>query len=347
MVSKEQVVKLGNRLGFEIVRTCSADPFRDYENAVRERIRIGLYPEELRAREEILKDVEVYADPASSLKEAKTIISMGFCYYTTEPIDLTKKGEPHGILARAYQKDVYSEMHRRTEKFAELLRKKGMKVPTKSRIPFKMAAVRAGTGWQGKNSLILTEKFGSWITLSGLIVDAELEPDEPSHSSCGSCQACQRACPTQAIKAPGVINVNRCIDYLTCSTGSIPTDLRRNIGNRLVSCDRCQEVCPRNRLVKSQRKNIPKLNSRFRRSPALIPLLTISDNDFTNNFSDCDFISPQKEYLQRNAIIALGNAGDPAAIPPLRAFQRNAKPMLKEHATWALRRLQQADANKR
>jgi epoxyqueuosine reductase len=339
MVAKEEVIRLGNRLGFELVRTCSANPFTNYEETVKERIRTGLYPEDLIPNEEILKNVEIYADPSNSLPEAKAIISMAFHYFTKETTDLTKQGEPHGVLARAYQKDVYGEIHRRTKKFADLLRKKGMKVAEESRVPLKMAAVRAGIGWQGKNSLILTEKSGSWITLSSLVVDAELESDDPSSKSCGSCQACQRACPTQAIVGPGVINVNRCIDYLTCSSGSIPEELRSNIGNRLISCDRCQEVCPNNKPVKNQRKNIPQLNREFRHSPALLPLLNISEENFRRNYSDCDFISPRREYLQRNVIIALGNVGDPVAIPVLKRFQKGAKPLLEEHATWALDRL--------
>ena len=341
MVSKEEVVELGNRLGFEIVRMCPADPFTDYEKTLKERIRVGLYPEDLISHKKILKQVEIYADPTNSLPEAKSIISMAFCYYGNEPTDLTKQGEPHGVLARAYHKDVYGEMFRRTEKLAALLRKKGVKVAEKNRIPHKMAAVRAGIGWQGKNSLILTEKFGSWITLYSLVVDGEFEPDDQSSGSCRSCQACQRVCPTQAIQAPGVINVNRCIDYLTCSTGSIPRELRANMGNRLVSCDRCQEVCPYNKPVKDQGKRIPEFNREFRHSPALMPLLDISEEDFRSNYLDCDFIDPRREYLQRNVIIALGNVGDPVAVPVLKRFLKGAEPLLKEHVTWALNRLEQ------
>ncbi len=336
MVSKEEVVRLGNRLGFEIVRMCSADPFTDYEKTVRERIKIGLYPKDLISHERVLKNVETYANPSKSLPEAKAIVSMAFHYYTSKPTDLTRQGEPHGVLARAYQKDVYGEVNRKKKKFAELLRKKGIKVAENNRIPHKMAALRAGTGWQGKNSLILTEKFGSWITLSSLIVDTEFESDDPSSKSCGSCQACQQACPTQAIQAPGVINVNRCIDYLTCSPGSIPWELRSSVGNRLISCDRCQETCPKNRLVKDQGKRIPEFNPEFRHSPALLPLLDISEEDFRINYLDCDFIDPRKEYLQRNIIVALGNIGDPIAIPALKRFSKGAESLLKEHATWAL-----------
>ncbi len=202
MLSKEDVVRLGNKLGFDIVRVCSAEPFMDYETTVKERIKAGLYPKDLIAHEKMLENVEPYADPSNSLPDANTIISMAFYYYNAEPTDLTKSGEPHGVLARAYQRDVYGEMHRRREKFAKILRKKGINVAEKNVIPHKMAAIRAGVGWQGKNSLIQTEKFGSWITLSSLVVNAKFEPDEPTTKSCGSCQACLRACPTGQYSHP-------------------------------------------------------------------------------------------------------------------------------------------------
>jgi len=339
MMLKEKIVKLGNSLGFELVRMCSADPFSDYIKTIKERIRIGLYPKGLVSHEEILKNIETFAEPSNSLPEAKTIISMAFYYYTGEPTDFTKKGEPHGVLARAYQRDVYGEMYRRRDEFANFLREKGIKVAESSRVPHKMVAVRAGVGWQGKNSIVLTDKFGSWVTLSSLVVDAEFEPDEPSSENCGSCQACQFACPTSAIQAPGVINVNRCIDYLTCKTGSIPVELRSKMGNRLVSCDRCQEVCPFNKTVEPQGKRIPEINAEFRHSPALMPLLNMSEDVFRSNYLDCDFIDPHVDYLHRNAIVALGNLGDPVAKPTLRRLLDSTSPLLREHSEWALGRI--------
>jgi len=340
MLSKEKAVKLGQNIGFEIVKICSADPFTEYRETARERIKMGLYPKELIAHEKILKSIEVFADPSNSLPEARTIISLAFYYYTGDPTDLTRKSEPHGVLARAYQRDVYGEMNRRVKRYANLLREKGIKVAENSRVPHKMVAVRAGVGWQGKNSLILNDKFGSWMILNSLIVDAKFESDEPSSKNCGSCQACQRACPTSAIQAPGVIDVNRCIDYLTCKTGPIPTELRSKMGNRLVSCDRCQEVCPFNKAVEPKSKEIPKLNAQFRHSPALIPLLNMSEDVFRENYLDCDFIDPVVEYLKRNVIVALGNVADPAAKPALRSILKGASPLLSEHAEWALSRIE-------
>ncbi len=339
MLSKEEAIRLGRRLGFDVVRICSADPFTEYQKTVKERIKRGLYPEELIAHEEILRSIEAFSDPFSSLPEANTIISLAFYYYTDEPADLTRKSEPHGVIARAYQRDVYGEMHRRVKRYANILRDKGTRVAENSRVPHKKVAERAGVGWQGKNSLILSDRFGSWMILDSLVVDAKFELDGPSSEDCGSCQACQRACPTSAIQAPGVVNVNRCIDYLTCKTGTIPIELRSKMDNRLVSCDRCQEACPFNKAVEPQSKEVPRLNAEFRHSPALIPLLNISEDAFRENYADCDFIEPTADYLKRNALVALGNVGDPIAKPVLKRILRHDSPLLSEHAEWALNKI--------
>ena len=290
--------------------------------------------------------MKIYSDPLNSLAGAKSIISIAFCYYSDETPDLTRPSEPHGVLARAYHRDVYGETYRRQDKFAELLRKKGVKVAESNRIPYKMAAVRAGIGWQGKNSVILSEELGSWFLLGSLVVDAEFEHDEPSTQSCGSCRACQRACPSSAIQSPGVINPNRCVDYLTIKTGAIPRELRSKMGNRLASCDRCQEVCPHNKQVKSVNKEIPPFSTEFSHSPALIPLLDISEADFRRNFLEHDFIDSRSEYLKRNVIVALGNVGDPVAIPALLKLLKNGTPLLKGHSAWALGQIDNKKSHK-
>jgi epoxyqueuosine reductase len=299
----------------------------------------GLYPEELIHHETILDKVEIYTDPLNSFPEAKSIISMVFRYHFKHPTDLTKPGEPHGVLARAYHRDIYGEMFRMRGKFAEHLQRKGVMVAEKTYVPHKTVAVRAGVGWQGKNSLILTEEFGSWLTLTSLVVDKEFEPDKKSSKTCGSCQACLRACPTSAIQAPGIIDVNRCIDYLTCKTGIIPRKLRSKMGNRIVSCDRCQEVCPYNKDVKTLEKEIPCFDPVYQHSPSLLPLLNISEEEFKKYYLHCDFIDPCKESLQRNVFIALGNIGDPIAISVLQRFRKSTNALLREHAEWAIRKI--------
>jgi len=333
-------------LGFEVVRFSSADPFPEYEKTVKDRIQAGLYPTELMSHEKILENVETYADPSNSLSGAKSIISMAFCYFTDENPDLTRPGEPHGVLARVNQKNISHETHRRQDKFAELLRKKGVKVAKTSRVPYKMAAVRAGVGWQGKNSLIITEEFGSWVSLRSLVVNTEFEPDTPSAQNCGTCQACQRACPTAAIQSPGVINGNKCLDYVTGKTGVIHRELRYGMENRLVSCDRCHEVCPHNQHVKPVTKEIAYFSPELNHSPALIPLLNISEEKFRRDFAFHGFIDLRSEYLKRNVIIALGNIGDPIAVPVLKNLLKRETPLLKRHVAWALGQINSKKAHK-
>ncbi len=219
---------------------------------------------------------------------------------------------------------------------AEQLRKKGIKVSKTNYIPYKIAAVRAGIGWQGKNSLIINEEYGSWISLCSLVIDVEYDSDESSSQSCGSCQACQKVCPTSAIQSPGVVNGSKCLDYITGKTGVVPREHRNGMGNKLVSCDLCHEVCPHNKSVKSTSKGIPNFSSELAHSPALIPLLNISDEIFRRDFSQHGFIELQSDYLKRNVIIALGNIGDPVAIPPLKKVLHEGTPLIKRHAAWAL-----------
>ena len=148
-----------------------------------------------------------------------------------------------------------------------------------------------------------------------------------------------RICPTSAIQNPGVINANRCLVYQTCKTGDIPTEFRTKMGNRLVSCDLCQEVCPYNKYVKPIRKEIPPFSPEFSHSPALIPLLDISEAEFRRNFLEHDFIDPRSDYLKRNVIVALGNVGDPVAVPVLEKIINTGTGILKEHASWALEQI--------
>ena len=341
MISKEHLIEIGNQLGFELVRVCSAEPFTEYERTINDRINAGFYPEELLVHEGVR---EFCLDPNICLPGARSIISMGFRYYSDLLTDLTRPGDPHGVLARANQRDVYAEVRRRTDMFTEILREKGVKVAERSHVPHKMAALRAGLGYQGKNSLIQTKDFGSWVTLSSLITDANLEADEPQKNNCGSCQACVKACPTKAIIEPGVVRGSRCIDYLAGKTGAIPRELREGMGNRIVSCDICQDVCPNNRGAKGVEKGIPQFDPFYRRSPSLIPLLEISEEDFRRNFLNCGFMDFEGEYLKRNAAVALGNIGDPVAIEPLARALKGGSYILRIHSAWALGRFEDVEA---
>jgi epoxyqueuosine reductase len=201
------------------------------------------------------------------------------------------------------------------------------------------AAERAGVGWFGKNTNILTRSHGSWVFLSQVVTDLDLEPDEPLAKTCGDCVICIDDCPTGAIVAPYVIDNRRCISFLTIELrGSIPRELRPLVGDWVFGCDICQDVCPVNR------KAAESLEPAFRQrhdfgAPALIPLLDIDDEGFRERFRKSPIKRAKRVGLQRNVCVALGNIGDVGAVPPLAGALKSQDAVVREHAAWALGRI--------
>jgi epoxyqueuosine reductase len=201
------------------------------------------------------------------------------------------------------------------------------------------AAARSGLGWFGKNTNLLTTSHGSWVFLGQIITDLDLEPDPPLQKSCGSCARCLPACPTGAIVAPYVIDNARCISYLTIEhRGAIPLELRPQLGDWVFGCDLCQEVCPVNRKAQPAPEPEP---PDFQRPELglldLLGLLELTDAEFLRRFQGTPIMRAKRVGLQRNACVALGNRGDPAAVPALtRLLQASDEPLLRRHAAWAL-----------
>lgn len=202
------------------------------------------------------------------------------------------------------------------------------------------AAHRAGLGWFGKNTNILTAGYGSWVLLGQVITDLPLLPDAPLKKSCGACVRCIDDCPTGAIVAPYVVDNARCISYLTIENrGAIPRELRPLLGDWVFGCDICQEVCPVNR--KARPGGLTALSAAAGVSPALdlIELLEMSEADFRARFAGTSIMRAKWDGMRRNACVALGNGGDAAAVPALGRVLRQAGPMVRGHAAWALGRI--------
>src|SRR2546428_14037602 len=214
-------------------------------------------------------------------------------------------------------------------------------------------AQRAGLGWYGKNTNILTKGWGSWVFLAEIVTNLPLQPDTAVKTSCGSCEICLHACPTQALPAPYVLDNTRCISFLTIELrGSIPLELRPLMGNLIFGCDICQEVCPVN-IVAERRlglRNTPKTVSRephkaFRpragigSSPELIPLLSLTEEQFRERFRLSPIRRTKRRGLLRNVCVALGNSGNRQAGPALIGALHDHEPLVRGHAACALGRL--------
>ena len=206
-------------------------------------------------------------------------------------------------------------------------------------------ARRAGLGWFGKNTNILTATHGSWVFLGALVTDLALEPDGPLKKSCGDCVRCIPACPTGAIVAPYVIDARLCISYLTIECrGPIPRDLRPLVDDWVFGCDVCQEVCPVNSGVPGA--TMPVLKRTGFSTLELVPLLSMTQQEFSARFRHSPIKRAKMVGLKRNACVALGNIGDPRAVPALGKALVEGEPLVRGHAAWALGRIGEAEAQR-
>jgi len=202
-------------------------------------------------------------------------------------------------------------------------------------------AEASGLGWIGKNACLITRDLGSWILLGEILSAAELEPhDGPHEELCGTCTACLDACPTGAIVADAVVDANRCISYWTIEhRGAVPQDRRSGHGDWIFGCDVCQEVCPWNRRFgrdpeRATTDSAPDLDG-------LDPLeiLAMDEPTFRARYSGTALMRARWDGMRRNACIVLGNRGDRSARTSLERARRDADPVVRAHATWALERI--------
>jgi epoxyqueuosine reductase len=197
-------------------------------------------------------------------------------------------------------------------------------------------AQRAGLGFIGKHTNLISRRLGNWLLLSEIITTLELAPDAPEKNRCGSCVRCLAACPTQAITAPFQLDARRCISYLTIELkGSIPIELRPAIGNRIYGCDDCLEACPWNKFAREGQLMKPHARPDLA-TPDLIELLSLDEAGFKRRFAGTPMLRTKRRGLLRNVCVALGNVGDDSALPALRRATGDPEPLIAEHARWAV-----------
>ena len=341
MTSLENTVRTyAKELGFDLVGITSAEPFLRDEQAALKRVRdgmmdgLGWYTEERVRRAN---------RPQVLLEEAQSVISLAISYNTGPP---TPGGKLSGKIARyAWGDDYHDVIKKRLRQFCDGLEER-LGRPIRTRIfvddgPMndRAAAERAGLGWFGKNTNILTPSHGSLVFLAQVITDLKLTPDTPLKKTCGSCVLCIDACPTGAIVAPYVLDNRKCISFLTIELrGPIPKDMRPLIGDWVFGCDICQDVCPVNRKAAAGLE--PAFQQRHDFSaPDLIPLLELDDEGFRERFRNSPVKRAKRAGLQRNVCVALGNISDPAAIPALTRALESDSALVRGHAAWALGRI--------
>jgi epoxyqueuosine reductase len=204
-------------------------------------------------------------------------------------------------------------------------------------------AAAAGLGFIGKNTCMIHPRFGSWLFLGEILLDVDVGRDViPSYKGggCGTCTRCLEACPTGALVAPYVLDARRCISYLTIELkGAIPGELRPLLGNRIYGCDVCQEVCPWQRFARPTQERAFRAADPDRAAPPLLALIALDEEGFRRRYTGSPIARIGRGRFLRNVAVALGNWGDRQAIPALEKALTDADPLMREHAAWALERI--------
>jgi epoxyqueuosine reductase len=282
------------------------------------------------------------------MPEVRTIVSLGISYLQSNGEEQAARSDgPTGRVARyAWGEDYHDLFRDRMQALhaaVEQLVGRAVEVRTLSdtaRIVDRAVAQRAGLGWYGKNTNILSRTHGSWILLGELLLDFELPPDVPVRTNCGACTRCLPACPTGALVEPGVLHNDRCISYLTIEhRGPIPREMRALMGTWVFGCDICQEVCPVNRKAAPGNHEPLSAQRGIGSNPHLVELLDLTEQEFRARFRRSPVKRAKWAGLRRNAAIALGNAGDRSAVPALVRALACETPLVRGHAAWALGRL--------
>ena len=286
-------------------------------------------------------------DPKALMPDARTIIVLGANYGPHEdPLAAPERRDRGAISIYARGRDYHNVLKKKLKQLGRWLADEhgaGIKVFVDTApVMEKPLGARAGIGWQGKHTNLLSRDWGSWLFLGEVFTTLDLAPDKPAADHCGGCDACLKACPTGALPEPYRIEPRRCISYLTIEhKGDIAPELMAEMGNRIYGCDDCLGVCPWNKFAKpaTEAAFLPRAELT---APRLAELAELDDAGFRELFSGSAIKRTGRDRFVRNVLIAIGNAGDEALIPVARRLEGDPSPLVAGAARWAAARLEGA-----
>ena len=334
---KEEIIKLSKEIGISKIGFTTADDFDYLEKSLR------LAVEEGRNSGFEHKNIEERIKPKLSLASAKTIISIAVAYphkLKQQPQKTAyKRGKftPNswGLDYHYVLQDKLDRLAKGIEELTANFEYKGM-VDTGALVDTAVAR-RAGIGFIGKNGLVISKEFGSYMFLGELITNLDIEPDQPVDYDCGDCNRCVTACPTSCLIGDGTMNAKRCLSFQTQDKGVMDLEFRKKIKTVIYGCDICQICCPYNKGLDNPL--VTEIDPELAH-PELLPFLELSNGQFKEKFCHIAGSWRGKNILQRNAIIALANANDRSAIPKLlEIIDKGQNPVHIATAIWALSQL--------
>ena len=347
MPLKNEIKDFSKSIGIDVIGITSAEPFNDVQEIFTDRVKKGFYED----FDYSIEDVEFRCNPRNILSDAKSIISIAVSY-NIHNVHLkekknSKKEKTTGIISKfALGIDYHKILKDKLEILADFIKKISLKnfkykiLVDTGPIVDRAVANRAGIGWYGKNCCIITKRFGSWIFLGEMITNLELESDDSDFKDCGDCDLCLRACPTQAIISPYIIDVRKCISNLTQKRGEIPMNLLEKMGGNIYGCDICQNVCPHNKETEfiDRKDFLPILQNG--ENIELSKIINMSEKEFKKWFGSSTIEWVGRNILRRNAIIALGNIGYPNSKNLLLKACEDKDYIIRKYADWAINKIE-------
>ena len=349
---KWHIKQAARAIGFDLVGITNAEPAPHGEQFTQWLAR-GFHGEMAYMERNFSKRVA----PREILPDAQSIVVVGMNYLNDQPTPgPSKGGEPESVIpsiggerevgsvARIAfyawgTRDYHEVLGEKLQQLAAAIRELGgpgaqaLWYVDTGPVLERDLAQRAGIGFIGKHTNLISRKLGNWVFLGEVLTNLELPADAPEREYCGTCHRCIDACPTRAIVAPYRLDARLCISCLTIELkGAIPVELRSVIGDRVFGCDDCLEVCPWNRFARQS----PVREFRRRELPPLTEFLSWDEQKFRDFFRGTPIFRIKRRGFLRNVCVALGNIGDESALSALERALNDSEPLMREHAQWAI-----------
>ena len=289
---------LAEELELDVVGAAPVSAYADTERHIRERKDRGLFAD----MRFTMAQPEVSCHPEKLLTNARTVVSAALCYYAEEP----ERAPRHGRLPRYTWYDAYAELRAKLDQLGRRLGGGYRVLVDENQHVDREAAARSGVGFYGKNTLLITRRFGSWVVLGTLVTDLELETTAPLGLDCGSCALCIEACPTGALDEPGTLDATKCLSYWTQSAHEAPEPYREALEAQVYGCDICQDVCPWNRGIERRRAGDP-VPAGAEPHVDLVEWIESEPTELRERYARLYVPRNDGHFLQRNARIALAN----------------------------------------
>lgn len=275
-------------------------------------------------------DPETATDLKKSFPWARSLVVFGVSYLKGGPASPAQTGP---VVGRFATSDHYEPVRRVASVVSARLQQEGARAEVlidDNRLVDRSAAVRAGVGWMGRSTMVLTPGHGPWMLLGSVVTDAPLKRSEPMRRDCGTCTACIPACPTGAID-DGTLDARRCLSTWLQTPGSIPLWVRPLLGRRIYGCDDCLTSCPPGHPAMKKAQPVAHQMS-------FTEMLAGDDQDLADRHHWWYVPRHDGRFIRRNLLVAAGNSGEPTVLPPIRQHLSHPSSMIRGHAAWALAR---------